>query len=112
MGLLWHLALRQCPSAMTERRRRIGEDGLPIADSFSAAGLACRASRLGDPVAVYYFAMTRFNRGDLQGYRYWLRRAARAGDDNARRQLRRFKIQLLHGAAHDIGRGRSRLNYD
>jgi len=97
---------------MTELSRRIGEDGLPVADPFSAAGLAYRAFRLGDPVAAYNFAMARFNRGDLQGYRYWLRRAARAGDDDAGRQLRRFETRLPHGAAHDIGRGRSRRNYD
>ena len=112
MGLLWHLALRRYPSAMTELSRRIGEDGLPVADAFSAAGLAYRSFRLGDPVAAYNFAMARFNRGDLQGYRYWLRRAAQAGDDEAERQFRRFETRLPHGAAHDIRRGRSRRNYD
>ena len=112
MGLLWHLALRRYPSAMTELSRRIGEDGLPIADSFSSAGLAYRAFRLGDPAAAYNFAMTCFNRRDLQGYRRWLRRAAEAGDDDAARQLRRFETRLPHGAARDIRRGRSRKDYD
>ncbi len=28
IGLLWHLALRRYPSAMTELARRIGDDGL------------------------------------------------------------------------------------
>ena len=79
MGLLWHLALRRYPSAMTELSRRIGEDGLSAADSFSAAGLSYRAFRQGDPMAAYNFAMSCFNRGNLRGYRYWLNRAARLG---------------------------------
>ena len=53
MGLLWHLALRRYPSAMTELSRRIGEDGLSAADPFSAAGLNYRAYRRGDPLAAY-----------------------------------------------------------
>jgi hypothetical protein len=111
MGLLWHLALRRYPSVMTELSRRIGEDGLSAADRFSAAGLAYRAFRQGDPLAAYNLAMSCFNRRDLRGYRHWLRLAAHAGDD-ARGQLRRFETRLPHGAARDIGRGRPRRGYD
>lgn len=112
MGLLWHLALRRYPSAMTELSRRIGEDGLSAADPFSAAGLAYRAFRQGDPLAAYNCAMSCFNHGDLRGYRHWLRRAAQAGDEDAQQQLRRFETRLPHGAARDIRRGRPRRNYD
>lgn len=108
MGLLWHLALRRYPSAMTELARRIGEDGLSAADPFSAAGLGYRALRQGDPAAAYNLAMSCFNGRDLRGYRHWLRFAASAGDEDARQQLRRFETRLPHGAAHDIKRGRPR----
>jgi TPR repeat protein len=112
MGLLWHLALRRYGSAMTELSRQLGEDNTSAADPFSAAGLARRAYQQGDPAAAYNLAMTSFNRRDLQGYRYWLRRAAQAGDDDAKRQLNRFEVRLPHGAAFDIGRGRPRRDYD
>lgn len=112
MGLLWHLALRRYPPAMTELSRRIGEDGLSAADPFSAAGLGYRALRQGDPVAAYNIAMSCFNRRDLRGYRHWLRLAARAGDEDAGEQLRRFETRLSHGAARDIRRGRPRRAYD
>ena len=112
MALLWHLALRRYPSAMTELSRRLGEDGLSAADPFSAVGLAYRAFRQGDPTAAYNLAMAYFNRGDLYGYRHWLRRAAHVGDEDARQQLRRFETRLPHGAARDIRRGRPRRDYD
>jgi hypothetical protein len=112
MGLLWHLALRRYPSAMTELSRRIGEDGLSAADPFSAAGLNYRAFRRGESLGAYNMAMSCFNRGDLGGYRHWLHRAAGAGDGDARQQLRRFETRLPHGAARDIRRGRPRKAYD
>lgn len=112
MGLLWHLALRRYPSAMTELGRRIGEDGLAAADPYSSAGWCYRALRQGDPTAAHNMAMTRFNRRDLQGYRRWLRLAARAGDEDAGQQLRRFETRLPHGAARDINRGRMWRAYD
>lgn len=112
MGLLWHLALRRYPSAITELSRRIGEDGRSAAEPFSAAGLAHRALRRGDPVAAYNAAISCFNRRDFRGYRHWLRLAVNAGDKDARRQLRRFETRLPHGAARDIGRGRPRRDYD
>ena len=112
MGLLWHLALRRYPSAMTELSRRIGEDGLSAADAFSAAGLGYRALRQGDPLAAYNLAISCFNRRDLSGYRHWLRLAAKAGDADAGQQLRRFETRLPHGAARDIKRGRPRRPSD
>lgn len=111
-GLLWHLALRRCPAAMTELARLFGDDGRSAVDPFSAAGLTRRAFRLGDPTAAYNAAMSCFNRGDLLGYRRWLRRAGRAGDADAREQLRRFETRLPHGAARDIRRGRPWRSYD
>lgn len=112
MGLLWHLALRRYPSAMTELARRIGEDGLSAADPYSSAGLCYRALRRGDPTAAHNMAMTCFNRRDLRGYRHWLRLAAKAGDKGAGHQLRRFETRLPHGAARDINRGRPWRLYD
>ena len=111
-GLIWHLALRRYPAALTELSRQINEDRLSAADPYSALGLSMRAFRLGDPTAAYNLAMVFFNRRNLQGYRYWLRRAAQAGDEDANKQLRRFETRLPHGAAHDIRRGRPRRNYD
>jgi len=108
MGLLRHLALRRYPSAMTELSRRAGQDGSPPAAPSTAKILAYRAFRQGDPTAAYNAAMGCFNRGDLQGYRQWLGRAARGGHEDAGRQLRRFETRLPHGAAFDIGRGRPR----
>lgn len=97
---------------MTELSRRIGEDGLSAADPCSAAGLARRALRRGDPLAAYNLAMSYFNRRDLRSYRHWLRLAAQAGDADARNQLRRFETRLPHGAAFDIKRGRPRRDAD
>lgn len=112
MALLWHLALRRYPSAMTELSRRIGEDGLSAADPFSAAGLSHRALKQGDSLAAYNRAMRCFNLCDLRGYRHWLGLAAKAGDESAQLQLRRFETRLPHPAAHDIRRGRPRRAYD
>jgi len=112
MGLLRHLALRRYPSAMTELARRIGDDGRSLADPFSSAGLCYRALQRGDPTAAHNMAMTCFNRRDLQGYRRWLRLAAKAGDKEAAQQVRRFETRLPHGAARDINRGRMWRAYD
>jgi TPR repeat protein len=71
-----------------------------------------RAFRQGDATAAYNLAMHYFNRRDLNGYRRWLGRAARAGDEDAAKQLRRFETRLPHGAAHDIRRGHPYRKYD
>lgn len=91
--------------AMTELARRLASGG-SLADTYSPRGLARRAYRQGDGMGAYSLAMDYFNSGDLQGYRYWLGRAAAAGDYDAGAQLRRFETRLPHGAAHDIRRGR------
>ena len=97
---------------MTELSRRIGEDGLSAADPYSSAGLSYRALRLGDPTAAYNMAATCFNRRDLQGYRHWLRLAAKAGNVEAGQQLRRFETRLPHGVARAINRARMWRAYD
>lgn len=104
-GILRHLALRREPNALTELSRLAAKRGR-MADSHSSPGLAYRAARLGHPPAAYNLAMTCFNRGDLQGYRRWLRRAASLGDTDAAKQLVRFETRLPHDAAMAIGRGR------
>lgn len=56
--------------------------------------------------------MTCFNRGDLVGYRLWLHRVARAGDEEAAIEARRFEMRLPHAAALEIGRSRPERPYD
>ena len=105
LGSTRFLALRRVPGAMTELSRRLGSAG-SFGNSFSGAGWAYRASKLGDPSAAYNLAMHCFNNRDLRDYRRWLRHAAGLGDTDARAELRRFQTRLPHGAAYDIGRGR------
>ena len=57
-------------------------------------------------LAAQNLAMSRFNIGDLQGYRLWLQRAKALGDDDAGHELGHFETRLPHGAVHAIGRGR------
>lgn len=103
--ILWHLAFQQHTEAMLSLAGRIDPRGKP-ADPFSQRGLERRAFRLGNERAGQHLAMTHFNRGDLAGYRYWLSWAARAGDEEAAIELRRFETRLPHAAAGDIGRRR------
>ncbi|MDT8761080.1 hypothetical protein MZO42_20465 [Sphingomonas psychrotolerans] len=111
IALVRHLALRGDPDAITELDR-LAVDRRPSATPLSAAGMAHRAAKRGHAPAAYNLAMQCFNNGDLQAYRYWLRRAAKAGDANAVHQLARFEVRLPHGAARDIGRGRPYRSYD
>jgi hypothetical protein len=107
-----HLALRRYRDAMLELSLRIeGAEGR-IADPFSPTGLAYRAYRQGSPTAAHNLALDCFNRGDLGGYRKWLGRAARAGDQDAARQLRRFETRLPHNLARLIRRKRPYRSYD
>ena len=57
-------------------------------------------------LAAQNIAMSRFNIGDLHGYRLWLRRAQMLGDNDAGLELDRFETRLPFGAAKAIGRGR------
>jgi hypothetical protein len=75
----------------------------------SAAWLYRRLWHRGGEVAALAaqnLAMIRFDVGDLQGYRHWLRRAALSGDVDAGHELRRFETRQPSVAARAIGRGR------
>ncbi len=104
-SLIRHLALRRDPDAVTELDR-LSSDKRPGSIALSAAAMVRRVALKGHGPAAYNLAMQRFNDRDLPGYRGWLRHAAKAGDEDAIRQLRRFETRLPHGAARDIGRGR------
>ena len=114
---MWHLALRGHTGAMIELADWFSDDnsagsfGTP-ADAFSAAGLYRRAYRKGDARAANNAAMSFFNRNDMGGYRRWLRRAAKAGDLAAGKQLRHFETRLWHAAARKIGRLRPEQKRD
>lgn len=109
--ILQHLALRGHVSAMTVLSSFADREGR-IAEPFSQSGLAYRAYRRGDPIGAHHLAMNGFNRGDLACYRYWLSRAARAGDNDAAHSLRRFEVRLPHRDAKAIRRGRPFRSYD
>ena len=66
----------------------------------------------GDVRAANNAAMSCFNRNDMIGYRRWLRRAARAGDVMAAKQLRRFETRLWHADARKVGRPRPEQRRD
>jgi hypothetical protein len=100
--ILWHLALRRHTDAMLALASRVSE-GKP-ADPFSRKGLERRAFLLGAERAAQHLAMSCFNQGDLAGYRFWLHRGARKGDNEAVAELRRFETRLPHAAAADIKR--------
>lgn len=105
MPIVWHLALRRDPFAMAELGTTFEKPGR-IADPFSQEGLAYRAFRHGHSKGAQHLAMNAFNRRDLAGYRYWLARAAKSGDGDAMRELRRFEVRLPHTNARWIGRKR------
>jgi hypothetical protein len=105
LPILWHLALRGDPLAMTELGSTFDSAGR-IADSFSQEGLAYRAYRRGSAMGAQHLAMNAFNRGDLGRYRLWLARAAGSGDRDAARELRKFELRLPHTRAARIGRKR------
>lgn len=94
-----HLAARE-----TERGERA--DLGHIRDAHSPAGLMYRAFRQGEFTAAQNFALTLFYLGDLAVYRYWLRRAARGGDEDAAAELRRFETRQPWPLARRIRRKR------
>lgn len=117
MPIMWHLALRGYPGAMIELADWFSADASvesmgAVADAFSAAGLYRRAYLKGDARAAKNFAVSHFNRGDLHGYRTWLRRAAIAGDTKAMVELRYFELRLPHRHARKVGRLRPRQKRD
>ena len=109
--ILWHLAMRKDAIAMTELADTFDNVGR-ICEPFSPDGLAYRAYRNGYALGAQHLAMNAFNRYDLTGYRHWLARAARAGDEEALRELRRFETRLPHKNAALIGRKRPYRPYD
>ena len=109
--ILWHLALRRDPMAMTMLGDTFSDAGR-MGDPFSQSGLCYRAYRRGYFIGAQHLAMNAFNKRDLAGYRHWLRRAARAGDEDAERGLRRFETRLPHENAALIGRRRPYRSYD
>jgi len=100
--ILWHLALRCHTDAMLALASRVSEG--KATDPFSRRGLERRAFRLGSERAAQHLAMSCFNRGDLAGYRFWLRRGAHGGDKEAAAELRRFETRLPHSAAKSVRR--------
>lgn len=103
--ILWHMVLRCDPGAMVSVSQTFDRPGR-LADPWSQSGLCRRAWRLGYAFGAQHLAMEAFNRRDLGGYRYWLRRAANADDPDARAELRRFELRLPHANARLIGRKR------
>ncbi len=109
MPIMWHLALRGHAGAMIELADWFsgGDSAKEIGkafDAFSAAGLYYRAYRKGDARAARNMAVSCFNRGDMAGYRRWLRYAAKAGDPQSLRELRAFESRLWHSAARKLRR--------
>ena len=63
-----------------------------------------KAWRSGDANAAQHMAMNCFAANDLQGYRRWLRRAARLGDTEAAFELGKFATRLPIARLRAIGR--------
>ncbi|MCW1404022.1 hypothetical protein OKA06_17555 [Novosphingobium sp. MW5] len=64
-----------------------------LADGHSPVRLMYRAYKRGSPTAAQNMALTYFWLNDLCGYRHWLRKAARAGDQDAGLELKRFETR-------------------
>lgn len=65
-----------------------------------------RAFQQGEVNAAQNLALTLFYAGDLAGYRRWLRRAARDGDEDAVKELSRFEVRQPYPLARRISRVR------
>jgi hypothetical protein len=109
--IMWHLALGHDTHMMVTLANSFPTSGR-LADSFSQAGLCCRAWRLGYGTGAQHLAMNAFNTGDMRGYRTWLRRAANAGDKDSARELKRFETRLPHSNARCVRRERPYRKYD
>jgi hypothetical protein len=109
MPILRHLALRRYGPAMLTiacDATASGEGAVlgRISDARSPAGIMYRAHRLGWCIAAQNLALTLFYAGDLAGYRHWLRKAARMGDEDALAELRRFETRQPFPLARRLGR--------
>jgi hypothetical protein len=109
--ILWHLALGDDPRMMVTLANGFSIPGR-LSDRFSQAGLCYRAWRLGYAYGAQHLAMNAFNAHDMNGYRTWLRRAAKAGDRDSARELKRFETRLPHTNARRVGRLRPSRKYD
>jgi hypothetical protein len=107
--IFWHMAIRGNGLALLRlsdwhsrkgTRAELGRFG----DAFSPLGMMYRAFRKGERFAGSHMAMSYFNIGDLAGYRHWLAKAAKAGDDWSAAELKRFETRKPHGLAKKIGR--------
>jgi hypothetical protein len=101
--ILMHLALRHYADAMISLSYYWETLGKPW-QLGSSSNLLFRSVRLGNSRAAQHLAMNAFNAGDLRLYRYWLRRAALMGDEDACAALRKFETRLLHENARSIRR--------
>lgn len=111
MPILRLLAHRQYAPAMLSLASRKTEGGTRLelgrpGDPSSPFGLMYRAFRQGEKNAAQNLALTLFYVGDLAGYRHWLRRAARSGDDDAAHELGRFEVRQPWPLARKINRKR------
>ena len=114
LPILDHLARRGHAPAMLELAGLFSQDNDPAdLGAMSRVGTAAWLyrrlwARGGEEarLAAQNLAMSRFNLGDLHGYRLWLRRAKSLGDADAGQELAHFETRLPHGVAHAIGRGR------
>jgi len=109
--ILWHLALGHDPLMMVTLAATFPSPGRR-SDGFSQAGLCYRAWRLGSGHGAQHLAMDAFNTNDMRGYRFWLRRAANAGDADAARELKRFETRLPHVNASRVRRRRPYRKHD
>jgi hypothetical protein len=111
MLILQVLAHRRYGPAMLSLAARETEAGNRadlgrFSDANSPAGLMYRAFRQGEANAAQNLAFTLFYAGDLAGYRRWMRRAARSGDEDASRELTRFEVRQPYPLARRINRVR------
>ena len=107
--ILRHLALRQYGPAMLSYACRMTSSGSRAelgrkSDTLGPVGLMYRAFRAGELNAAQNLALTYFYVGDLAGYRFWLRRAGQAGDEEAAQELRRFETRQPWPLARKIRR--------
>ncbi|MBB4837687.1 MULTISPECIES: hypothetical protein [Sphingomonas] len=112
--ILRHLARRGHAHAMLELAGLFSQGNDPadlgvMSRAGTPAWLYRRVWMRGGPyacLAAQNLAMSRFNIGDLHGYRLWLRRAQMLGDNDSGLELDRFETRLPFGDARAIGRGR------
>lgn len=111
MPILQMLAHQRYGPAMLSLAARMTETGNikdlgRLSDANSPAGLMYRAFQQGEVNAAQNLAFTLFYAGDLAGYRRWLRRAARDGDEDAVKELSRFEVRQPYPLARRISRVR------